>query len=286
MLDPPLPLLARFLTSQTVLQSAALAYPLISRTKTFKKFRSSLTTFLNLLFTSTAASQTLYDETFCQLLQSWLGSLSSSKIRAFRHTATVIALTVVQALCGVTVGVNKEFAQASRAKEAEEKKGRKDKARLKDLGKNVGKVHERKVKLEQYLTDLFAEFVFFLFHRCWVPCADHIVFSNRVFVHRYRDSDPMIRTECIKALGGWMKIHPDYWLEGNYLRYIGWVLSDDVRFSPYLCSYLKRSNTTPFDKTAQGRPSRIRQSSHRPLRKGGSHRFYATFYGSIQRSTC
>lgn len=25
-----------------------------------------------------------------------------------------------------------------------------------------------------------------------------------------------------------MKIHPDYWLEGNYLRYHGWVLSDHV----------------------------------------------------------
>lgn len=29
-----------------------------------------------------------------------------------------------------------------------------------------------------------------------------------------------------------MKIHPEYWLEGNYLRYIGWVLSDDVSFFP------------------------------------------------------
>ena len=58
----------------------------------------------------------------------------------------------------------------------------------------------------------------------------------RVFVHRYRDSEQLIRGECIKALGEWMKIHPEYWLEGNYLRYIGWVLSDDVSpfpFSPF-----------------------------------------------------
>lgn len=36
-----------------------------------------------------------------------------------------------------------------------------------------------------------------------------------------------------------MKVHPDYYLEGNYLRYIGWVLSDDVRSSSsFLGAYL------------------------------------------------
>lgn len=25
-----------------------------------------------------------------------------------------------------------------------------------------------------------------------------------------------------------MKANADYWLEGDYLRYIGWVLSDEV----------------------------------------------------------
>lgn len=51
--------------------------------------------------------------------------------------------------------MNKEFAQVSRAKEAEEKKGRKDKARLKDLGKNVNEAHKKKTTLEEYLKDLF-----------------------------------------------------------------------------------------------------------------------------------
>lgn len=55
----------------------------------------------------------------------------------------------------VAVAVNKEFAMANRAKEAEEKKGRKDKARLKDLTRNAEEVHERKTKLEAYLDELF-----------------------------------------------------------------------------------------------------------------------------------
>lgn len=52
---------------------------------------------------------------------------------------------------------------------------------------------------------------------------------HSVFVNRYRDADSVIRAECISALGSWMKLDPDYWIDGDYLRYIGWVLSDEVR---------------------------------------------------------
>lgn len=51
-------------------------------------------------------------------------------------------------------------------------------------------------------------------------------FFDGVFVHRYRDLDPSIRSECVHALGEWLKKFPAYFLDGNYLRYIGWVLSD------------------------------------------------------------
>jgi cohesin complex subunit SA-1/2 len=32
--------------------------------------------------------------------------------------------------------------------------------------------------------------------------------------------------ECIQAMGRWFKKHPSHFLESEYLRYIGWVLSD------------------------------------------------------------
>ena len=47
-----------------------------------------------------------------------------------------------------------------------------------------------------------------------------------VFVHRYRDLDPAIRSECVKAIGLWFKKYPGHFLDGAYLRYVGWVLSD------------------------------------------------------------
>lgn len=52
---------------------------------------------------------------------------------------------------------------------------------------------------------------------------------HSVFVNRYRDAEPAIRSECIKALGQWIKRHPEHFLGGNKLRYIGWVLTDAVR---------------------------------------------------------
>lgn len=61
-----------------------------------------------------------------------------------------------------------------------------------------------------------------------VPPILTVCLRYSVFVHRYRDAEASIRMECIKALGQWMKVHPDYFLEGNYLRYIGWTLTDLV----------------------------------------------------------
>lgn len=47
-----------------------------------------------------------------------------------------------------------------------------------------------------------------------------------VFIHRYRDLDPNIRAECVRALGLWFEKYPGHFLDGAYLRYVGWVLSD------------------------------------------------------------
>lgn len=135
------------------------AYPLLSKSKAHKKFRPSIGSFLSKLFASAASEEILYEDdgALFTTLEAWLASLSSSQIRAFRHTSTVIALMSVSALNEVAVATNKEHAQASRAKEAEEKKGRKDKARLRDLERNCAEIHTRKVALEQFLDELFTE---------------------------------------------------------------------------------------------------------------------------------
>ncbi|GAA6003229.1 hypothetical protein JCM10207_001811 [Rhodosporidiobolus poonsookiae] len=183
------------------------AYPLISKSKGYKKFRSSLSQFLTKLVLLAADDSLLYTSSFFTHFTSWVHALSSSQIRALRHTATVIVLQLVGALSELHVAVEKEHAQAVRAKEAEEKKGRKDKARLKDMQRQVEERHERLEVVEGFTDEGYTS----------------------VFVNRYRDSDAVIRAECISALGSWMKIDPAYWIDGDYLRYIGWVLSDESK---------------------------------------------------------
>jgi cohesin complex subunit SA-1/2 len=38
--------------------------------------------------------------------------------------------------------------------------------------------------------------------------------------------DPHIRAECVHSIGLWFKKYPGHFLDGTYLRYVGWVLSD------------------------------------------------------------
>ena len=125
------------------------AYPLVSKSKGYKKFRSSLGQFLMKLL-NVASEDILFSTSFYEHFQAWTHALSSSQIRALRHTATVIVLLSIDALTTLEVSIRKEHAQATRAKEAEVKKNRKDKARLKDMEKQVQEIHERLEAVEGF----------------------------------------------------------------------------------------------------------------------------------------
>ena len=50
-----------------------------------------------------------------------------------------------------------------------------------------------------------------------------------VFVHRYRDILPEIRSICMNEIGQWMKKYPNQFLDDTYLKYIGWTIHDKVQ---------------------------------------------------------
>ena len=50
-----------------------------------------------------------------------------------------------------------------------------------------------------------------------------------VFVFRYRDVVPDIRSISIHELGLWIVKLPSLYLEDSYLKYLGWTLYDRVR---------------------------------------------------------
>ena len=47
-----------------------------------------------------------------------------------------------------------------------------------------------------------------------------------LFVHRYRDSDPHVRTLCLEALSRFTLQRPDLFLTDKYLKYFGWMTHD------------------------------------------------------------
>ncbi|KAJ3840935.1 hypothetical protein F5878DRAFT_43352 [Lentinula raphanica] len=198
--------------------SPAGTYPLISRNSPFHiskpkySFRASLSEFLSRLINSSALLNSLYRSQLIEALQVWLVPMSSSQIRSIRHTSTVIALEIEAALSQVAKEVEKEVELAGRMKEGERKRARtkgnattSTKGKDKELDAKLRETKARQEKLEEFIRE----------------------FIDGVFIHRYRDLDPVIRTECISSLATFFETLPSHFCTGSdYLRYVGWVLSD------------------------------------------------------------
>ncbi|KAF7319423.1 SCD domain-containing protein [Mycena chlorophos] len=181
-------------------------YPLVSKLPLFKKFRKSLREFLERLIISAADLGSLYTSELMPTLQAWIIPMSTSQIRSFRHTATVIALELESALCLVAAKVEKEAELSARQREGEKKRKGGTATAKNDRGHDAkaAQLRKHREKLNDFLKD----------------------FIDGVFVHRYRDTDERIRADCTEALGVWFTKHPAYFLDMSYLRYIGWMVSD------------------------------------------------------------
>ncbi|KAI8818342.1 uncharacterized protein EV422DRAFT_181064 [Fimicolochytrium jonesii] len=135
----------------------------------------------------------------------WLVAMSSSVFRPFRHTATATALVLLTGLCDIGKQILDELTVAKRQLAAETKTAKsRVTPKQQQLDGRVQTLHDKKVKVETFMDDLF----------------------DSVFVHRYRDSEAIIRMECIRELGSWILHLPETYLSPQYLRYLGWMLSD------------------------------------------------------------
>ena len=180
-------------------------YPLISKAKGNGSFRHTMTGFFHSLISTAHAAGILYsDLAMIENIEVWVTTMSSSAIRPFRHTATVISLAIGTTLCGLATENAENVAKTMRQKEGEQKRKTVNKDRVAGLQAKVGEGERKRATTESILTDLF----------------------DTVYVHRYRDVDPKIRVDCVAALGTWIATAPDIFFGGQYLRYLGWVLSD------------------------------------------------------------
>ncbi|KAL8931767.1 MAG: hypothetical protein Q9211_006746, partial [Gyalolechia sp. 1 TL-2023] len=180
-------------------------YPLVSKAKGYASFRSTVTGFFSALIRTAHAAGVLYsDIALIENIEVWVTTMSSSSIRPFRHTATVISLAMQSALCSVYSEIADGTANSTRQKEGEQKRKAVNKDRVASIQKRVDEGERKLGMIDTMMENIF----------------------NAVYVHRYRDVDPKIRVDCVTALGRWITAAPDKFFTANYLRYLGWVLSD------------------------------------------------------------
>ncbi|KAJ5246486.1 hypothetical protein N7468_001469 [Penicillium chermesinum] len=182
-------------------------YPLISRAKKYRSFQPMLEEFAVSLVQTFHHSSVLYtDEALFENIQIWLSCMSTSNCRPFRHTATVVALSIMNALCDIAREVTTTVSTSRKQLESEKKKKSVNKGRVEAIQTAISEGEKKVEQLDEHLQDGI----------------------DTVFVHRYRDVDGTIRAECMAALGRWIRSYREIFFEGQYLRYIGWTLADTV----------------------------------------------------------
>jgi cohesin complex subunit SA-1/2 len=144
------------------------------------------------------------DSALMENIARWVASMSSSTLRPFRHTATTVALAMEAALVEVAKKLDDRITKMTQQVDAEKSRKGKNKERLAVIQKNLKEAEQNRQLCQEQITDFF----------------------ETVFVHRYRDIDARIRTECVEALGTWIWLLPTFFMEPEYLRYLGWMLSD------------------------------------------------------------
>ena len=180
-------------------------YPIIQSGPQWRKFRTNFEVFLKTLI-SKCRSGIVFDNRLMDSVCQMLTGLADSQVRAFRHTATFAAMKICTALVDLVVQLVELREKTNLQIETE-----KAKLKQKQTNDQLEVLLLTKAEIDEKINDI-GDMTSFLF--------------KSVFVHRYRDVVSDIRCICITELGNWMKVHPVYFLEDSYLKYIGWLLYD------------------------------------------------------------
>ncbi|KAJ8282531.1 hypothetical protein COCON_G00050500 [Conger conger] len=186
-------------------------YPLTMPGLYWKRFRSNFCEFVSVLVSQCQYS-IIFDSHLMDTLISLLTELSDSRVRAFRHTCTLAATKLLSALVGVALNLSVSVDNSQRLYEVEKGKATSKRAgiRLERIQAKITELQEKRCEIENMMDAIF----------------------KGVFLKRYRDLIPEIRSICMEELGIWMRLYSPVFLNDSYLKYLGWMLHDkqpDVR---------------------------------------------------------
>ncbi|CAK4658826.1 unnamed protein product [Aphanomyces euteiches] len=197
---------------QSLQTSKELSYPIASRAKVLRKFKDNFAEFWRSFIDECWDSELIHTTDIVEKCIDWLTSLSSSEVRAIRHTATFAAYEIGCALVDRArqlrdqlVPINRQCAAAtpeSNKKTTPKSKSKNPKlARLMELKDTYD---EQLANTMTYISSLF----------------------NGIVFHRYRDTMPELRVLTVEILGKWIGALREDFLVDNYLKYLGWMLND------------------------------------------------------------
>uniref|UniRef100_M4BEJ6 SCD domain-containing protein n=1 Tax=Hyaloperonospora arabidopsidis (strain Emoy2) TaxID=559515 RepID=M4BEJ6_HYAAE len=199
--------------TQEDLESANGEYWIMSRGRGAKKSQRNFEEFWEAFVSECYESDLLFAADVAKKMIDWLTTLSSSELRPIRHTCTVAVLALGAALVRTAASISEQLAIAKRQLKAEtnlpvtttpgtrKSPNVRKVALLKD---NEALYENRLQQVLKLVNSIFTE----------------------VVVHRYRDVMPEIRVVSIQCLGHWITTLPDQFLKDNFLKYLGWCLSD------------------------------------------------------------
>ncbi|XP_071782421.2 cohesin subunit SA-2 [Centroberyx gerrardi] len=182
-------------------------YPLIQSGPYGRWFHSEFCDFVSVLVAQCQHS-VIFDSYLMNTLISLLTELSDSYVRAFRHTCTLAAVKLLSSLVGVALSLSVGVENSQKLLEVEKTKasGRQGTSRLERIQKKISELQEKRAEIESMMDTIF----------------------KGVFLKRYRDVLPEIRSMCMEELAVWMKLYSSAFLNDSYLKYMGWMMYDKI----------------------------------------------------------
>ncbi|KAK9726183.1 hypothetical protein RND81_05G196200 [Saponaria officinalis] len=145
----------------------------------------------------------LFDGVLFEKCTDYVIAISCTPPRVFRQFASLVGLQLVTSFITIAKMLGSQRETTQRQLNAESKK-RAEGPRAESLNKRLMTTHEKITMIEELMDKIF----------------------KGLFMHRYRDIDPIIRMSCIQSLGVWILSYPSLFLQDRYLKYLGWTLSD------------------------------------------------------------
>ncbi|XP_026233171.1 cohesin subunit SA-2 isoform X2 [Anabas testudineus] len=195
------------LTVTWPMDTDSVEYPLTQSGPYGRWFHSEFCDFVSVLVNQCQHS-VIFDSYLMNTLISLLTELSNSYVRAFRHTCTLAAVKLLSSLLGVALSLSVGIENSQKLSEVQKRKTTRQKntPQLEKIQKKLKELQEKRTEIESMVDIIF----------------------KGVFLKRYRDVLPEIRSICMEGLGLWMKLHSSVFLNDSYLKYMGWMMYDKI----------------------------------------------------------